>query len=89
MERWLAPIVMAAESGWTDETREKWKVPGNEDSTLECSQLLRTGPSQNVAGIFCGHVHFPHVDAYREGRWQYVTAPGFEGGYRVIELKRA
>ena len=87
VEMWKAPIVMAAASGWTDESRAQWKVGETEESTRECYELLTTGASENLAGIFCGHVHFSHVDAYREGRWQYVTAPGFSGGYRMIQLK--
>lgn len=86
MDVWKAPIMMAAEQGWTEQTRELWKVPGNEEATLAMQELLVTGDSANLAGIFCGHVHFAHVDAYREGRYQYVTAPGFGGGSRVIEL---
>jgi hypothetical protein len=88
IERWKAPIMMGATDGWTDETRESWKVPGNEDSTMACLELLkREEANQNLAGIFCGHVHFQHVDAFRSDRYQYVTTPGFEGGYRLIHLK--
>lgn len=87
MEMWKAPIMMAAEDGWSEETRERWKVPGNEAPTLACHDLLVNGDTEHLAGIFCGHVHFAHADAYREGRYQYVTAPGFEGGSRVIHLK--
>ena len=87
MERWKAPIVMGADEGWTAETREKWKVPKNEDATLECLEFLTTGPCDNLAAVFCGHVHFAHVDILREGCCQYVTAPGFEGRYRIVELK--
>lgn len=89
MEMWKAPIVMGAAEGWTEETRVSWKVPGNDPSTLECHELLTGGDSANLAGIFCGHVHFDHFDEYRDGRCQYVTEPGFGGGYRVIELCRA
>ena len=88
VEMWNAPIVMAPASGWTDESRVRWeKVLDPSPSTRECMELLSTGQSQNVAGIFCGHVHFSHVDEYREGRCQYVTAPGFSGGYRLIQLE--
>ena len=88
VEMWNAPIVMAPASGWTDESRVRWeKVLDPSPSTRECMELLSTGPSENVAGIFCGHVHFSHVDEYREGRCQYVTAPGFSGGYRLIQLE--
>lgn len=88
VEQWKAPIVMAAQHGWTDETRERWKVPGNGDSTEACLELLTADTlGENLAGIFCGHVHFPHADAFRSGRYQYVTKPGFAGGYRLVHLK--
>jgi len=87
IEQWQAPIMMATQDGWTDEQRERWKVPNNRDSTEACLALLKDGPCDNLAGIFCGHVHFPHIDAFRPGRYQYVTKPGFAGGYRLIHLK--
>ncbi len=88
IEQWRAPIVMAAQHGWTAAERERWKVPGNRDSTMACLELLTTADlGANLAGIFCGHVHFPHVDAFRTGRYQYVTTPGFAGGYRLIHLR--
>lgn len=86
MAQWLAPIMMGAETGWSAETREKWKVGEVSPSTRACRELLTAGASDNVAAIFCGHVHFDHVDEYRDGRYQYVTAPGYGGGYRIIEL---
>lgn len=89
MKHWGAPIMMATPDGWTVEMRKQWNVPGNEPSTLECFDLLTRGESTNLAGIFCGHVHFAHADSYRDERYQYVTAPGFGGGYRIIELIKA
>ena len=87
VEMWKAPIVMAPASGWTDESRARWeKVLEPSPSTRECIELLTTGSSENLAGIFCGHVHFSHIDEYREGRRQYVTAPGFSGASRLIQL---
>lgn len=87
MEMWKAPIMMASPEGWVQQTRERWRVAGNDAATLECHELLVSGPSENLAGIFCGHVHFPHTDEYRAGRYQYVTALGLGGGSRVIELE--
>ena len=87
IDKWKAPIMMGAENGWSEETREKWKVPKNDDSTLDCLDFLTNGPCDNLAGVFCGHVHFPHVDLLRPGCCQYVGAPGFEGRYRIVELK--
>ena len=87
IDRWKAPIMMGAEDGWSDETREKWKVFENYDSTMDCLDFMTNGPCDNLAGVFCGHVHFPHMDLLRTGCYQYVGAPGFEGRYRIIELK--
>jgi len=85
MARWKAPIMMGAEEGWTEETRAKWLVQGVEESTRACVELAQQ--ADNLVGILCGHVHFSHADALREGCWQYVTRPGFEGGFRVIRLR--
>lgn len=87
IERWQAPIVMAAVHGWTAETRAQWKVAETSASTRACFELLTGSESDNLAGIFCGHVHFAHVHTYRDGRYQYVTAPGFAGGRRFIRLE--
>ena len=87
MERWEAPIVMAAQEGWTEETRARWQVRDNDPATQACYELLTEGEADNLAGIFCGHVHFAHADAFREGRFQYVTREGFAGGYRVIRIE--
>ena len=89
IKQWGAPILMATQHGWTAEKRERWNVAGNDPSTLECYELLTEGECDNLAGIFCGHVHQAHTDSYREGRYQYVTQQGFTGGYRIIELLKA
>lgn len=86
MDKWKAPIMMASPAGWTDETRDKWRVGEATDSTQACHDLLTSKAASSLAGIFCGHVHFAHDAAIRKGCHQYVTAPGFEGGYRWIEL---
>ena len=85
MERWKAPIMMGAEEGWTEETRAKWLVQGVAESTRACLGLVQK--AENLVGILCGHVHFSHADAMREGCCQYVTRPGFEGGIRIIRFK--
>jgi len=87
METWKAPIMMAASEGWTEQTREQWRVPADEVATAAFHDLIVSGDSENLAAIFCGHVHFDHVDEYRPGRYQYVTAPVFEGSSRLVELK--
>ena len=87
MEQWSSPIVMGAEEGWREEDMEKWKVQPVAESTRACRQLLTQGAAENLAGIFCGHVHFAHADAFRDGRYQYVTAPGFEGKCREVFIR--
>lgn len=86
MDKWQAPIMMASPKGWTDETREKWRVEETRDSTQACHDLLCSKAAASLAGIFCGHVHFAHDAEIRSGCHQYVSTPGFEGGYRWIEL---
>ena len=83
--RWKAPIMMAAE-GWTPETMEKWRVRTTDPSTQECHEFLTQGNVDNLLGIFCGHVHFTHTDQFQPGRYQYITHPGFDAGYRIIRL---
>ena len=80
--------MMASPTGWTAETREKWQVDEASKSTQDCHDLLMSKAAANLAGVFCGHVHFAHDAEMLPGRHQYVTAPGFEGGYRWIELTR-
>ena len=87
MERWEAPIVMAAQEGWTDEGRAKWNVRQNDPSTQACYELLSEGDADNLVGICAGHVHFSRADAFRPERYQYVTGAAFEGVYRVLRLK--
>ena len=86
MAKWQAPIMMASPTGWTAETRQQWRVGEISKSTQACHDLLLSAAASNLAGIFCGHVHFAHDAEVRAGCHQYVTAPGFEGGYRWIEL---
>ncbi len=86
MDKWQAPIMMASPTGWTLETRKKWQVEETSKSTQECYDLLLSKAAANLAGVFCGHVHFAHAAEISPGCHQYVTAPGFEGGYRLIEL---
>ena len=62
----------------------KWKVEQNDASTQACLDLVAR--AENLVGIFCGHVHFDHVDRVHDGCYQYVTQPCFEGGYREIRL---
>lgn len=53
--------------------------------TLEFVEAVTTAP--NVVAAFCGHVHFAHADAINTRAVQYVGAPGFEGGRRLVEFR--
>ncbi|WP_308638369.1 metallophosphoesterase family protein [Paenibacillus silvisoli] len=85
VDAWGAPIMMGA-SAWPAASREAWQVRPSDPATKEFCRFLASEESGNLRGIFCGHVHFNHVDAFREGRYQYVTAPGFTGQCRLIRL---
>ncbi|MFD2334093.1 metallophosphoesterase family protein [Cohnella sp. GCM10020058] len=82
---WGSPIMMAAQ-GWDADLRRQWQVEPPGEATLAFYELLLNNPEENLIGIFCGHVHFAHEDAFGQGSRQYVTAAGFDGGYRVIRL---
>lgn len=87
LERWKTPLMMAATEGWTEETSAAKPEFLPNEITLEFHRYLTKGVSDNIAAIFCGHVHFPHADAYRAGRFQYVTNAGFDGVSRLIRLE--
>lgn len=86
MKRWNAPIVMAANEGWTEQTRAHWGVPGTGPSTQLFHDILTSEEAADVAGIFCGHIHIPHADGFGPGRYQYTPKPGYLGGHRIIRL---
>ncbi len=86
LKKWKNPIVMAATEGWDSELIARSDFLARE-TTRMCYKFLTEGASENIVGIFCGHVHFAHADAYRPNRFQYVTDPGFDGGFRLIRLE--
>ncbi|WP_165822455.1 metallophosphoesterase family protein [Paenibacillus montanisoli] len=85
VDKWGAPIMMGA-SNWNAASREAWQVRTTDPSTSRFCRFLASEESGNIRGIFCGHVHFNHIDAFRAGRYQYVTAPGFTSQCRLIKL---
>ena len=87
IERWKTPLMMAATEGWTEETRAAHTEFYPNATTSEFHRFLMEGASINIAAIFCGHVHFSHADAFRAGRFQYVTNAGFDGASRLIRLE--
>ncbi|MDG0813801.1 metallophosphoesterase family protein [Cohnella rhizosphaerae] len=82
---WGSPIMMAAQ-GWDANLMKQWQVEPAGMETLAFYELLMDNPQGNLIGVFCGHVHFAHDDAFGRGSRQYVTAAGLDGGYRVIRL---
>ncbi len=82
---WGSPIMMAAE-GWDEKLRKEWMVEKTTAATRAFYELLLNNPYDNFVGVFCGHVHFGHASPFGRGSCQYVTEPGFAGGYRVIHL---
>ena len=87
LERWKTPLMMAATEGWTEERRAAKPELLPNETTIEFYRFLTQDASDNIAAIFCGHVHFAHADAYRAGRFQYVTNAGFDGASRLIRLQ--
>ena len=85
MKNWRAPIMMAAE-GWDKRLQKTWLVEDPTAETRRFYRLLMENPYRNLIAVFCGHVHFAHVDAFGQGSYQYVTKAGFLGGYRMIRL---
>ncbi|MCQ6561304.1 metallophosphoesterase family protein [Paenibacillus mendelii] len=79
---WRAPIVMGADQ--QDLERHNTANLLATESTAAFCQWVNE--SDSVYGLFCGHVHFAHEDAFSTGTHQYITPPGFEGGCRLITL---
>ena len=62
-------------------------MPATRSSTRDFIGLLTDGAADNLLAIFTGHVHFAHADLFRDGRYHYVTKPGYEGGYRIVRVE--
>lgn len=86
MDRWQAPIMMGA-PGWTSQARARWMVDDIQPGTHEFCEFLTGGTADNLAGIFAGHIHIPHTDAFRDQRYQYCCKPAYQGGFRVIRVE--
>lgn len=86
IQDWKAPIMMAAK-GWQESMMKSWKVSETEPSTKAFYDFVtESSEAQNLHGIFSGHLHFGHQDAYRQDRFQYVTEPGYKGRARQIKI---
>ena len=70
---------------WETERREQWSLSGNHASTeafLSCVE-----ETSNLVAVLCGHIHTSRVDRVNDVANQYVTAPGFEQGHRLIRFE--
>ncbi|HJN30627.1 MAG TPA: metallophosphoesterase [Candidatus Latescibacteria bacterium] len=76
---------MMGDPDWSTQSRVAWQVSEDTPETLEFVEAVTTAP--NVVAVFCGHVHFAHADAINARAVQYVGAPGFEGGRRLVEFQ--
>lgn len=84
---WRSPILLGIPEEVYIEDETVIHAPLPTQTTLEFCRLAGSLP--NLLGIFSGHLHFSHTDPLPSGRPQYVTAPGFEGGCRVIRVTGA
>jgi DNA repair exonuclease SbcCD nuclease subunit len=64
--------------------RAMWGWEKDNPATFEFIELMQHAP--NLVAIFCGHVHFSHEETFSESAVQFVGAPGFEGGCRVVDF---
>ena len=81
--RWKDPILIA-DPDWPVERRERWKTDADLPSTLEFARAVAM--ADQVIAVFCGHVHFDHVDTLSLRAVQYVGAPGFDAQKRLVEF---
>ena len=78
IDKWETSLLMADPAG--DPERAGTAV------TVEFARSLSA--AANLVAIFCGHVHFAHVDSISPGAVQYVGAPAFETARsRLVEFQ--
>ena len=83
---YLGSPPMMGDPDWSTENRIQWQqVTEDTPETLEFVHAVTTAP--NVVAVFCGHVHFAHVDAINTRAVQYVTKAGNDGGRRLVEFR--
>ena len=83
IEKWKDPILIA-DPDWTVERRERWRTDADQSSTVEFARTMAA--ADNLIAVFCGHIHFDHVDAISRHAAQYVGAPGFDSGRRLVDF---
>ena len=84
MRGWRSPILLGIPDSVYIDRPDVIHAPLPSETTQEFCRLARNLP--NLCGIFAGHLHFSHTDSLPSGAKQFVTAPGFEGGCRLIRL---
>lgn len=80
--KWRDAILMG--EAIEESRRALWAWEPDRPETTQFIELLRAAP--NLTAIFCGHIHFAHTEPFSESAIQFVGAPGFEGGFRVVEF---
>lgn len=76
--KWKTPLLMADPAGDSAYTGTA--------TTVEFARSLTA--AANLVAIFCGHVHFEHIDSVSPNAAQYVGVPAFETGRsRLIEFQ--
>lgn len=83
---WKNPIMLGIPNTLPHDKSLIVDAPNSNDTTLEFCRYINEGTTENLYGIFAGHVHFNHSDSYRNNRNQYITAPGYTGVCRKITL---
>lgn len=81
IERWRDCILMGEHIA--EERRADWAWAADRPATGQFIELLQNAP--NLVAILCGHVHFAHEEAFGAGV-QFVGAPAFAGGYRLLDF---
>jgi 3',5'-cyclic AMP phosphodiesterase CpdA len=84
IQTYQAPLLMA-DPDWPHDSRMRWGAQADTAETLAFRDLLASSP--NLAAVFCGHVHFDHVDNISPWTVQYITGAAFKEKYRLIEFK--
>ena len=84
IEKMQSPILLG-DPDWPLADRRRLGIGEDAPATLEFVRLVAN--AENLVAILCGHIHFPHVDAVSLQAVQYVTAPGYAGEYRLVELR--
>ena len=84
IEKWKAPILIG-DPVWEFGSRDRWGTDFDKPGTQEFVRLC--SKANNLAAVFCGHVHFPHADSLSPRCVQYVGKPSYEGGWRMVEFR--